>query len=531
MPNLASPVARWAAERPDAPAVEYREACISYRELDAGSSALAITLRGRGIGPGSCVGIWLRKSIESVVAVYGVLRAGAAYVPIDPIVPAGRARRMMADCEMACLITNGEQLGPLLCAPARDQTRFVVIAVGDHGGAGAGAQVSEIIDWDEAVTASAEADALRAVPDADPRSLAYILYTSGSQGDPKGVALSHANGRCFAEWAAAEFGLGPSDRVSGHAPLHFDLSVLDLFATSLAGACLVLVPESWTGLGGALNRLVADARVTVWYSVPNALTRMLGARNSALLAGSSLRTILFAGEPFNVSQLRELHRLAPAATLYNLYGPTETNVCTFHRLRATDLGPDRIEPPPIGRACPYASTFLIDQNGQLVAHEPGRTGELCVAGESVMPGYWRASELTAAKTVTICHDVAGPCTAYRTGDLVSIDADLNYVFRGRADDMVKIRGFRVALGEVESVLSGAPNVREVACAAVAGQDGEKRIEAFLVPGPELCDELQLRRHCLAALPRYMVPERFHVVTALPRTRTGKLDRRSLPCGS
>lgn len=531
MPDLASPVARWAAERPDAPAVEYREACISYRELDAASSALAVTLRARGIGPGSCVGIWLRKSIESVVAVYGVLRAGAAYVPIDPIAPAGRARRMMADCEMACLITNGEQLGPLLSAPVREQTRFVVIAVGDHGVADAGAEVSEIIGWDEAATASAEADALHSLPDADPRSLAYILYTSGSQGDPKGVALSHANGRCFAEWAVVEFGLGPCDRVSGHAPLHFDLSVLDLFATSLAGACLVLVPESWTGLGGALNRLVADGQITVWYSVPNALTRMLGARNSALLAGSSLRTILFAGEPFNVSQLRELQRLAPAATLYNLYGPTETNVCTFHRLRAADLGPDRIEPPPIGRACPYASTFLIDQNGQLVPHEPGRTGELCVTGESVMLGYWRDCELTAAKTVTISDDEAGPGAAYRTGDLVSIDADLNYVFRGRADDMVKIRGFRVALGEVESVLSGAPNVREVACAAVTGQDGEKWIEAFLVPGPDSCDELQLRRHCLAALPRYMVPERFHVVTALPRTRTGKLDRRSLLCES
>jgi acyl-coenzyme A synthetase/AMP-(fatty) acid ligase len=172
-------------------------------------------------------------------------------------------------------------------------------------------------------------------------------------------------------------------------------------------------------------------------------------------------------------------------------------------------------------------TFVIDRSGRPLEHEPGRSGELCVAGDSVMLGYWRDDDLTAAKTVLVPRDGAEPLRAYRTGDLVRLDDDLNYVFRGREDDMVKIRGHRVEIGEIEAVLSAADNVREAACVAVGdGPDG-RAIEAYVVPEEHPLDISLVRRHCLAELPRYMVPERFHVITALPSTRTGKIDRRRL----
>ena len=526
MSGLGDYLSHWAEKQPEAPAVEFRGESVTYGELDRRSSALARTLRRGGVAPGDRVALWLRKSIASVVAVHGILKAGAAYVPIDPSAPFKRAGHIISHCEAAWVIAEHDRVDWL-----RDHVSCGIVSVG--AAAPPAGEDGSVITWDQAL-ADAPADTPAAgpaedVPEplVDPRSPAYILHTSGSKGVPKGVVLSHGNARAFVEWAAGEFGLSSADRVASHAPLHFDLSVLDLFATCSAGGCVVLVPESHVGLGGALNRFVAERRITVWYSVPGALTRMLAAKNSPLLAESSLRLVLFAGETFPINRLRELYALAPAVEFYNLYGPTETNVCVFHRVRASDVAPDRREPVPIGRPCPYAATFVIDRSGRPLGHEPGVTGELCVAGESVMLGYWRDDELTAAKTVPIPREGAEPLRAYRTGDLVRVDDDLNYVFRGREDDMVKIRGHRVEIGEIETVLSAADNVREVACVAVGDGPDERAVEAYVVPESDPFDVSLVRRHCLAELPRYMVPERFHVIAALPVTRTGKIDRRGL----
>jgi amino acid adenylation domain-containing protein len=510
--DLSGYLRHWAEERPAAPAVEFQGETMTYAELDRSSSALARTLLDSGVVSGDRVGLWLNKSIESVIAIYGILKAGAAYVPIDPSSPYKRAGHIVAHCELACVIAQDDRVEWL-----RNHSSCRIVSAGP-------AADPSVIGWEQALAAPVQDE--REAP-SDPGSPAYILHTSGSKGVPKGVVLSHGNARAFVEWAVEEFGLGPADRISSHAPLHFDLSILDLFATCRAGGCVVLVPESQSGLGGALNRFVAEKRITVWYSVPGALTRMLAAKNSPLLAESSLRVVLFAGETFPIAQLRRLHSLIPEAGFYNLYGPTETNVCVFHRVRPSDVAEHRRRPVPIGRPCPYAEAFVVDQSGLPVEQEPGQSGELCVAGTSVMLGYWRDDDLTTVRTLLVRRDGAEPLRAYRTGDLVRLDDDLNYEFCGREDDMVKIRGHRVEIGEIEAVLASAGNVREAACVAVGDDSGERTLEAYVVPEAHPLDVSQLRRHCLAEIPRYMVPERFHVSAALPVTATGKVDRNRL----
>ncbi|AYN39402.1 amino acid adenylation domain-containing protein [Streptomyces dangxiongensis] len=522
MTTLADLLARAAAERPDAPALRDRERTLTYGELDRAAAALAATLRQAGVGSGDRIGLWLAKSAETVVAVHAALRLGAAYVPVDPAAPPARAAYILGDCSVAALVTDSGRLALLdeQRAAADDSLRLVVVTdrtepAGAADGTPGQRPGALRLGWRaavERVTADGAAP-VRPAPD----DLAYVLYTSGSTGTPKGVMLSHRNALAFVDWAVTETGLNGADRVASHAPVHFDLSVFDLFATVRAGACLVLVPENRRGLGVALNRLVAEERITVWYSVPGALIRMLDARNRELLRSCALRTVLFAGEPFPLKHVRRLRAALPEAALYNLFGPTETNVCTFHRVTDDDLAPDRTAPPPIGRPCPYAHATLLDTDGVPLADVPGAEGELGIAGDSVMLGYWGAPESSGG--------------VHRTGDLVRHEAGTGYVYLGRRDHMVKIRGYRIEPEEIEARLLELPEVHEAACVAVPDPGGDPdatalEVHVILAAGARP-DPGVLRRHCLEHLPRYMVPQDFRFLDAFPRTSTGKVDRRAL----
>jgi len=507
-------------DHPDRIAITDRNRAVSYRELDGMTGAIRAVLDESNVSPGDRVAIWLNKSIEAVAGIHGALRAGCAYVPIDPTAPVRRAARMIAQTAPACLITTPDrahevvnELGGRLPGGA------LLILVGDDP-VGLPSDVRTVA-WQEALTRGAGAGWPRVGPD----DLAYILWTSGSTGTPKGVMLTHRNACVFVDWAVAEFGLGPDDVLASHAPLQFDLSVLDVFAAAAVGGCVTLVPESLQGVGAALIRFAVQQRVSVWYSVPSALRRMAEA-DRGLLVTSRLRVVAFAGEVYPTSQLRALRQLLPEATvLYNLYGPTETNVCTYHRMTATDFAPDAPGAPPIGRPCPYA-TVMIDGAG-----DPGAAGttdeaaELCVGGASVMAGYWNDPAGTDQRLTP--PDESGR-RFYRTGDLVRQDAAGRLCFVARRDGMVKINGYRVELGEVETIINRHPGVSEAACVVRDHGTGGSTITAFVVlrvwanPGvPEL------RRHCSGYLPRYMVPRAIVPVTALAQTPNGKIDRRSL----
>jgi amino acid adenylation domain-containing protein len=512
-------------EHPDRIAVRDRTRAVTYRELDGMTRAMRAVLHEAGVAPGDRVVVWLNKSVEAVAGIHGALRAGCAYVPVDPTAPVRRAAHVIARTAPACVMTtpdraqevvrelgDGHAGGPLL------------ILVGDAPG-GVPPELRTVA-WHEVLT---RADAADGWPKAGQGDLAYILYTSGSTGTPKGVMLSHRNACVFVDWVVAEFGLGPDDVLASHAPLHFDLSILDVFAAAAAGGCVTLVPESLQGMGAALVRFAVRQRVSVWYSVPTALRRMADAAADAadddaddgLLATSRLRVVAFAGEVYHTSGLRTLRRLLPdAAVLYNLYGPTETNVCTYHRVSAADLAPDAPETPPIGRPCPYATT-MVDGDGE--------EAELCVGGDSVMTGYWNDPAGTEQRFTP--PDESGR-RFYRTGDLVRQDEAGRLRYVARRDGMVKINGYRVELGEVEAVINRHPDVAEAACVARDRGTAGTTITAFVVlragagagAGPGVPE---LRGHCAGYLPRYMVPEEIVTVTALAQTSTGKVDRRTL----
>jgi amino acid adenylation domain-containing protein len=479
---------RAAAATPGAIALEEEDRLTSFQELVASAWAIAATLRARGVEPGDRVALVLPKTTEAVVAVFGCLLAGAVYVPIHPRWPADRVAAVVEDCG-ARLIFEADVAQALLPAVPR-----LVSAPVSRASVGR------------------SADAAGKGPEGTPcatEDAAVILFTSGSTGRPKGVVLSHRAVAAFVRWSAAEFGIAPGDRIACPSPLGFDLSTFDLFNMALTGATCVLVPENIAWMPRFLVRYAAEKRVTVWYSVPSILARML--RDGGMRTGTcaDLRVVLFAGEVMSGSDLGLLTAAVPGAVCANLYGPTETNVVTFYRVPA---GFADVAPPPIGRACPYAE----------VAVDPA-TGELLAGGQSLMCGYWNRPDDNACAFVN-----RDGRQYYRTGDRVHADPSGNLVFDGRLDRQVKRHGYRIELGEIEAALAGHPAILEVGVVALDYTEKGALITAFVSTRPSGGLSLvEVKAHCAAALPTYMVPDRVLFVDALPRGTRGKIDYSAL----
>lgn len=503
-----------AAKAPDRPAVVLGKAALTYRELDAGSDQLAAWLIGRGVAAGDRVGLYLDKSPEAVLGIFGILKAGAAYVPLDPSGPPDRARKIVDGAGLRAIVTSTRKLAPLrrIVADGSD-LREAILLDGDPAADAAPHGIN--------LAGRATLTGLAPPPPIDDAGLpAYILYTSGSTGTPKGVMISHRASLAFVEWAAHTFALTASDVVSAHAPFQFDLSILDLFATVLAGATICLVPPAANMFPRSLADFIETSRITTWYSVPSALIQMV--RHEVLVGRdlSALRQILFAGEPFPTPMLRELMSQVPQARYYNLYGPTETNVCTCYEVVGL---PDADSALPIGVPCCGDEAILVDETGQVVP--AGTIGELLVRGPTLMDGYFNNAEATA-RTLTRAPDGHG--IVYHTGDLVRLLPDGNLEFHGRRDNMVKTRGYRVELGEIETAIVQHEGVEEAAAVPVPDPVLGNRIEAFVHPVDDRLRPQEVQRFCAERLPAYMVPDRIHVLAdGLPRTATGKVDRVAL----
>lgn len=483
-----------AADRhPDRLAVSGGGRSLTYREFDRAANRFAHRLLKLGVGRGDRVVLWSDKSVDVLVAMQGVLRVGAAYVPMDGTTPPARVTMLAADCGAAAVCTDTGRLATVRTAIA-GMSRCVALP-----------------DESTVDIAVADVEPVDVEPVDEPvgdDDLAYILYTSGSTGTPKGVCVSHRNSRAFVDWAVTELDVRPDDRLANHAPLVFDLSVLDLYAAFAAGASVHLLSAELAYAPAQLVRYLHDERISVWYSVPSALVLMI--RDGGLLdrpAPDALRVICFAGEPFPIGGVRALAGWTDARLL-NLYGPTETNVCTFHEVTPADLVRDR--PVPIGVACSGDTAWAERPDGAVCG--PGEEGELLVEGPTVLLGYWGAPPQR------------GP---YRTGDVVRVLDDGSFDYLGRRDHTVKVRGHRIGLAEVELAIAAHPDVDDVAVVA-AGSGIDARLVAFVVPvrdsnpGP-----LSLKAYSARLLPSYAVVDRVHLTANLPRTSNGKVDRPAL----
>lgn len=484
---------------------------ISYGDLAALAGRTRDHLRQLGVRPGDRVGLCLPKSIDAVAAIFGALACGAAYLPLDPDAPAARNASILRDGAVRAVVAADEQLQPLrsgLAAAGEGPRLLALDRVG--GGDGLRAALSR-----EARAGGSPGTSARG----DPEAIAYLLYTSGSTGTPKGVVLSHRNATSFLDWCSRTFEPRADDCFSSHAPFHFDLSVLDLYLAIKHGGRLVLFGERVGKEPGRLAEAIAAERITVWYSVPSVLRLLVRYGELSLHDCSALRLILFAGEVFPLAPLRALKEILPRPRYFNLYGPTETNVCTFYELPER-IPAERREPFPIGRACAHARVAVVDERGERVA--PGSSGELCVSGPGVMPGYWNLPEQSARAFLRL----EGSERWYRTGDTVREDGDGNLIFLGRRDRLVKRRGYRVELDEIEACLQRHPAVREAGVVALPDEESGVRIKAVLGCEQRL-SIIALKRFCAENLPTYMVPDVFCFETSLPRTATDKIDYRRL----
>lgn len=498
---------------------------ISYHQLDVAADRVREELARLGVASGDRVGFCFPKSIASIVSIHGILKAEAAYVPVDPEAPASRNAYILSDCAVRVVLV-GESLAP----PLREElerlgSRPTILVLGETSGSPARCLKPP-------GDASGQASDPISGPISDPASnsdLAYILYTSGSTGRPKGVMISHANAVSFLDWCSDTFRPTAEDRFSSHAPLHFDLSVLDVHLAMKHGSTLILIEE---GVGKDPARLapyIAERAITVWYSAPSILCFLSQFGKLERYDFRRLRLVLFAGEVFPIKHLRAFQRQIPAPRYFNLYGPTETNVCTFHEI-PRHIPDQRLEPYPIGKTCGDLETRVVSERGptqrwQAVA--PGEAGELCVRGQAVTRGYWNLPRETERAFLQGDSGDSSGGSWYRTGDLVREDENGDYLFLGRRDRMIKRRGYRIELDEIEYGLYQHPAIEEVGVVAFADASGEVRIRAAINHQSDKPSVLELKRFLKDHLPAYMTPDRFQFLDALPRTSTGKIDYRKL----
>ncbi|MGZ3460503.1 MAG: non-ribosomal peptide synthetase, partial [Archangium sp.] len=463
------------AERaPEAVAVEFEGQQLTYRELDRRANQLAHALRERGVGPETRVGLCVERSLEMAVGLLGILKAGGAYVPLDPGYPPERLAFMLEDSAPAVLLTQRhlqERLAlkgtPVLCLDS---------------------------EWPELSRLRAEAPDSSARPD----NAAYVLYTSGSTGQPKGVVVTHRALGNHMAWILSAFGFGAEDRVLQKTPLSFDASVWECWAPLMSGGRLVIAAPDAHRDGGMLLEAVRRGQVTVLQLVPSLLRVLL--EEEGLSRATSLRWLFCGGEALPVELEHRLRSQLPSVTLVNLYGPTEATIDATSA-RGPSSGTGRTV--PIGRPISNTQLYLLDESLQPVP--VGVPGELYLGGEGLARGYLRRPELTAERFIP--HPFSGSLGArlYRTGDLARYLPDGSVEFLGRRDSQVKVRGFRIETGEIEAALAKHPAVREAVVVVREDSPGARRLVAYVTGEPRALDAGALRTFLKEKLPEHMVP--------------------------
>ncbi|MFB8121166.1 amino acid adenylation domain-containing protein [Streptomyces sp. NPDC055962] len=489
--TLIGPIESRAARTPDATALVYGDTALTYEELNTRANRLARHLRTLGARPGAVVAVSVPRSVELVVSLLAVLKAGAAYLPLDPDYPEQRLTYMLRDAAPVCAVTD--RAGRL---PEDTGTPLVVLD---------GLDVSGYL-W---------VNPSRPLTPAHP---AYVIYTSGSTGRPKGVVVSHGAIDNRLRWMQSAYGLTADDRVLQKTPSSFDVSVWEFFWPLRQGATLVVAEPGGHKDPAYLARLIRERSVTTCHFVPSMLQVFLAEADTGAEACGSLRRVFCSGEALPRETADAFGRGLPGVELHNLYGPTEAAVdVTFHA-----CVPDATGPVPIGR--PVWNTRLYVLDAALQPCPPGVPGELHLAGRQLAEGYLNRPELTASRFVA--DPFGSPAQRmYRTGDLAHWTEEGEVVYLGRTDDQVKLRGQRIELGEIETALTARDGV-DASCALVReDRPGEQRLVGYITGA---ADPVAVRASLAKELPEHMVPAAVVALDAFPLSPNGKLDRRALP---
>jgi amino acid adenylation domain-containing protein len=511
---LHTTISTQAQARPDSVALVHGNERMTYGELERASNQLAATLQRHGCRRGDRVCLLMPKSITAIGAILGTLKADCAYVPLDPSSPASRLARVIAQSECRLLLCAGHVASTLTDLAVS----LPSVAVGWLG-EGPAPDVPLPIAFTLAECRTHTGDSLdyRNTP-SDP---AYVMFTSGSTGVPKGVLITHDNVAHFLQWALPYFGTGPDDHISGHPPLHFDLSVFDIFGTLSAGAALHLVPPELNLFPHKVAEFIRRAELTQWFSVPSLLNYMAKFDVVKHDDFPSLRRILWCGEVFPTSGLMYWMQRLPRVQFTNLYGPTEATIASSYY---TILScPERLDAEiPIGLPCGGEELLVLDE--MLNPVPPGVVGNLYIRGAGLSPGYWKEPEKTEAAFVA--HPEHPGERLYKTGDLARKGADGLVYFHGRSDTQIKSRGYRIELGEIEAAVNALPSLRESAVVAISteGFEGMMICCAYVVQRGQDVDPVLLRKDLSKTLPAYMLPALWEAMERLPRNASGKVDR-------
>jgi amino acid adenylation domain-containing protein len=476
-----------AARTPDSVALVDGSSRLTYRELHTRTNQIALQLVGFGVTRETLVGVFHQRTAQMIAAMLGILKAGAAYVPLDPVYPKQRLQAILEDAKPRVVLTQQKLLGLLPSTQAKALC------------------LEEIPGPEDVACPGNETSA-----DTGPGNLAYVIYTSGSTGKPKGVALEHRGAVALVYWAKRLFARDELSGVLASTSICFDLSVFEIFVPLCNGGKVILAENAL-----ALANLPAAPEVTLINTVPSAMKELLRAR----AVPSSVTVVNLAGEPLATELVDQIYRSTAVNKVYDLYGPTETTTYSTGSLRQAGA------PATIGRPLSNEQVYLLDKHLQPVP--TGIPGELCIGGVGLARGYLNQPELTRQKFIPDPFKSGG--RLYRTGDLARWSSDGCLEYLGRIDQQVKIRGFRIELGEIEALLRNHPGIREALVLAREDHPGDKRLVAYVVSridGTPTADELKSALQ--EKLPHYMVPSTFVFLQEIPLTPNGKVDRKALP---
>jgi amino acid adenylation domain-containing protein len=496
-------VAEQARRTPDDPAVSLGPQTLSYAELDARADRLAHHLRSLGVGPDAVVAISVDRSIEMAVAVLGVLKAGGAYAPIDPSYPPDRVAFMLSDAATSVLLTKQTLVSRL---PSHD-----------------GHTICLDSDWE---TIAAGGDRGPIATGVAAENLAYVIYTSGSTGQPKGVAMGHRALVNLLAWQRGSASQPAAARTLQFASLSFDVAFQEIFSTWCTGGELVLTDDDTRRNAHALVELLADAEIERLFLPFVALQGMCEAAEHMGVELPALRDVITAGEQLKITvPVRRFFTRHAGCRLFNHYGPTESHVVTSFELPAARASWPEL--PPIGRPIANARIYLLDRHRRPAPI--GVAADLYIGGVSLARGYLNRAELTEERFVPDPFSRHTGARLYRTGDRARYLPDGQIEFLGRADDQVKVRGFRVELGEIEAGLTAHPDVVQAVAALREDEPGDVRLVGYVVTrSGNRADQLDLLDHTRRLLPEHMIPQHFVSLETVPLTPSGKVDRKSLP---